>query len=118
MGISNTPMPTGPSPAPTTPPVVPGVIKPGWQTTEFWLTLGTFLVSGFVLTGVVSQDKQDTIGQIVAHAITSVGLVAGQAAIVYKYISGRHKRKIEVIKQQEEKQPVKPKKKRRPRRKI
>jgi hypothetical protein len=71
-----------------------GPLKPGFRTTEFWLTLGTFLVSGFVLTGVIAQGNQDTVGQIVTHAITSVGLVAGQAAIVYKYISGRNKKKV------------------------
>lgn len=83
--------------------------KAGWRTTEFWLTLGTFLVSGFVLTGVIAQGNQDTIGQIVTHAITSVGLVAGQAAIVYKYISGRNKKKAAVKEDSSDKLPTKPK---------
>ncbi len=88
-----------------------GPIKPGFKTTEFWLTLGTFLVSGFVLTGVIAQGNQDTIGQIVTHAITSVSLVAGQAAIVYKYISGRNKKKAAVTEDSSDKLPTRPKSK-------
>lgn len=115
-------MPTGPSSGYGGPSRMPnsspgGCLKPGYKTTEWWITLGSFLVCGFVLTGVVSQDNQNTIAQIVTHAITSVGLVAGQVAIAYKYISGRNQRKLEVLKQEKEKPVVKKpiaKKKKRP----
>jgi hypothetical protein len=72
------------------------VIKPGFKTSEFWLTLGTFLVSGLVLTGVISQDNNDQTSAIVSHVITSVCMVFAQATVVYKYISSRHEAKHKV----------------------
>ena len=78
---------------PVTPQISTGPLKPGWKTTEFWLTLGTFIVSGFVLTGVISQGNRDTTGAIVSHVIESVSLIIAQAGVVYKYIHSRHEQK-------------------------
>jgi hypothetical protein len=69
------------------------VVKPGFKTSEFWLTLGTFIVSGLVLTGVISQDNNDQTGALVSHVITSVCMILAQAGVVYKYISSRHEAK-------------------------
>jgi len=82
---------------PTGTPTTVGPIKPGYKTTEWWVTLGTFLVAGFVLTGVISQDKQDTLSQIMTHAILSVGSVGAVATSAWKYIKSRNEQKIAQI---------------------
>lgn len=72
----------------------PPVLKSGYKSTEWWLTLGTFISCGLVLAGVISKDNGDTTGAILQHVILSVSLVAGQVAVVYKYVSGRQKEKV------------------------
>jgi hypothetical protein len=64
-------------------------IKPGWKTTEFWLTLGTFCVTGFVLTGMLAPERQDTLISIVSHSIESIAMVAGQTVMLCRYINSR-----------------------------
>ena len=67
--------------------------RPGYKTTEFWLTLGTFIVSGFVLIGIIPQYENDYTGAVVGHVIESIALITAQAGIVYKYISSRQNEK-------------------------
>ena len=62
---------------------------------EFWLTLGTFIVSGFVLTGVISQDSEDYIGSLIEHATEITGLIIVQVGVIGKYILRRRQLKKE-----------------------
>lgn len=54
-------------------------------------------MAGFVLTGVISQDKQDTLSQIMTHAILSIGSVGAVATSAWKYIKSRNDQKIAQI---------------------
>lgn len=71
-------------------------MKPGYKTSEFWFTLVSFVFSGLFLTGIITEhdDKEELIS-VVTHAVESVILIAGQAGIFYKYISGRKEYKKE-----------------------
>lgn len=65
--------------------------KPGYKTTEFWLTLVTTVASLAVALGYVTPDQsaqaQTAIGQIVGGVVALVGLV--------RYIAGRETAKVE-----------------------
>ena len=71
-------------------------MKPGYKTSEFWFTLVSFVFSGLFLTGIITEhdDKEELIS-VVTHAVESIILIAGQAGIFYKYISGRKEYKKE-----------------------
>jgi len=66
----------------------------GYQTSEFWFTLVSFIFSGLFLAGIITEsDTKDTLITVVTHAVESVILIGGQAAIFYKYIQGRNRQK-------------------------
>ena len=73
--------------------VEPVVTKSRW-TTEFFLTLATFLVSGLCLTGVISMDNQDYLGAVAQRAVEVIALVSGQTVVAYKYFSNRRNEHI------------------------
>lgn len=79
-------------------------MKPNYKTSEFWFTLVSFIISGFFLLGIITDNdyKEELIDNIV-HAVESCFLISGQAAILYRYIYSRKKEKIEYekTKQQE-----------------
>lgn len=64
-------------------------MKPGYQTTEFWVTILTQIIAILVLTGKISASDagmlKDSLAQIVEHG---AALIAS-AAVVYKYIQSR-----------------------------
>ena len=47
-------------------------IKPGYKTTEFWLTILTTGVMVLVATGVIGQADADTINELGAELIAAV----------------------------------------------
>lgn len=66
----------------------------GYQTSEFWFTLVSFIFSGLFLAGIITEsDTKDTLITVVTHAVESVILIGGQTAIFYRYIQGRNKQK-------------------------
>lgn len=71
-------------------------MKPGYKTSEFWLTLVSFIFSGLFLTGVITDnnDKEEFIS-VISHGIESIFLIAAQAGLFYKYIKGREHYKKE-----------------------
>lgn len=78
-----------PPPPPPGPGPWPKPIKPGWQTTEFWITIATTLIAILCATGVVSPKD--------ASKYTDLGIqVAGVIAMVvaqfgYAQVRGRTK---------------------------
>jgi hypothetical protein len=74
-------------------------IKPGWKTTEFWLTLGTFIVTGSILTGMLAPERKDTLINIISHSVESIAMVAGQTIMLLKYITSRQEAKKVLTKQ-------------------
>ena len=63
--------------------------KPGWQTTEFWLTLSMQVVSMLVLLNVVPSTDADTVNSTLNTLILSGFAVGGAAWSLVKYIGER-----------------------------
>ncbi len=64
-------------------------IKPGWQTTEFWLTLVPQALALAVLVGLVAPADRETLQGAVINAVTAVGALATSATAIWKYIQAR-----------------------------
>jgi hypothetical protein len=47
--------------------------KPGYKTTEFWLSLGAILIGALWASGVVSPDGTDALSQAVGVAAATLG---------------------------------------------
>lgn len=53
------------------------VIKPGWKTSEFYITLVSFIFSGLYLLGVIGETAyKDELIRDVSHAVESVILIS------------------------------------------
>lgn len=68
------------------------MLKTGWQTTEFWVTLGgnfaALVVALVALTG-GSKEDGSTIGSAVNSAIVGLGAVVVNMVTVWSYIRNR-----------------------------
>jgi len=87
---------------------------PRYKQTGFWFTLGTFIVSGLVLTNVISPTDENQVGAVVNHVIQSVSLVASLASGLKLY---KYKEQAKEEKQEEKEKPV-PKRTTKPKRKT
>ncbi len=78
-------------------------MKPGYKTSEFWFTLVSFIFSGLFLLGIIKEnDTKEELISVVAHAVESIILIAGQLVIFYRYIKGRKEYRIEYEKNKNE----------------
>jgi len=64
-------------------------MKPGYQTTEFWVTLIMSAVPVLVALGVFSPEEGQTIAQQWADIAVQVGSLVAAAIVAWKYISSR-----------------------------
>lgn len=66
------------------------MIKPGYRTSEFWLTLVSFLFSGLYLVGLLdtNSQKEDLIDET-SRGVEAAILIIGQLTVLFKYIKGR-----------------------------
>ncbi|MCP4703268.1 MAG: hypothetical protein GY865_01560 [candidate division Zixibacteria bacterium] len=71
-------------------------IKPGYKTTEFWVTVGIQIVGLLVLLGVLSPESAKSlqvdipaIGAMVSGLITDIMALGAMVLTVYRYITGR-----------------------------
>lgn len=68
-------------------------MKPGWQTSEFWLTLGTgisaVIVAVLVAFGYATEDTAANIGEAITQGAVAVGMIVGAVVTVVKYINSR-----------------------------
>lgn len=70
--------------------------KKSYQTSEFWFTMVSFVVSGLFLFGVISEpDTKDDLIDTFTHVTESVILLGGQAMVLSRYIKKRKEEKIE-----------------------
>lgn len=60
-------------------------MKPGYKTTEFWMTLGTQVLTIAVILGVVPSDDIDMLGKAIA------GVISGVVSLItlVTYVRGR-----------------------------
>lgn len=63
--------------------------KPGYKTSEFWVTVVSFVCSGLYLIGIIGFDDKNNTTDVLAHGIESIILIAGQAAVFMGYIKSR-----------------------------
>lgn len=71
--------------------------KPGYKTSEFWITLVSFMCSGLYLIGLISFDDKNSTTDVLAHTIESIILIAGQSAVFMRYIKARSEIKQKII---------------------
>jgi len=66
------------------------MIKPGWRSSEFWVTAVSFLFSGLYLVGLLDDhnQKEDLIMEG-SRGVEAVILIIGQLTVLYKYVKGR-----------------------------
>ncbi len=63
--------------------------RPGYQTTEFWLTLMTAVLSCLVATGVVSSEDRMVIERAMNDIVVKTAAIVANAVVIYQYISSR-----------------------------
>ncbi len=64
-------------------------VKPGYQTTEFWMTFVGLLVPFFVLFGVLTPEEGEALILTTVDAITAIGALLVSAAPILAYIKSR-----------------------------
>ncbi len=70
--------------------------KKGYQTSEFWFTLVSFIMSGLFLFGFITEpDTKDQLIDVFTHVTESVILLGGQAFVLSRYIKKRKEQRIE-----------------------
>lgn len=76
-----------------------------YQTSEFWFTLVSFIISGLFIIGVITEpDTKDDLISAVTHGVESIILVGGQFVVLSTYLKKREKEKAqqEITKQKEQ----------------
>lgn len=80
-------------------------MKKNYQTSEFWFTLVSFIISGLFLGGVISEaDTKDDLINAVTHGVESVILIGGQFMVLSKYLKKRKEEKVEYEKRKQQEQ--------------
>lgn len=69
--------------------------KPGWQTTEFYMTLGTVAITALVIFGYVPQSDADWLKSSLTDVIEKSVALLASAMVIWKYISSRTQVKSE-----------------------
>lgn len=66
------------------------MIKPGYRTSEFWLTVVSFIFSGLYLIGILEDNnqKEDLIAET-SRGVEAFILIVGQLTVLFRYIKGR-----------------------------
>jgi competence ComEA-like helix-hairpin-helix protein len=71
-------------------------MKPNYKTSEFWFTLVSFIISGFFLLGIITDnDYKDELIDTITHAVESCILISGQSVVLYRYMTSRKEQKVE-----------------------
>jgi hypothetical protein len=64
-------------------------LRPGWQTSEFWIVLVNQMLALLVLAGVLAPADRDQLGPALGNVVVAVFTLLGSAAVVWKYIHAR-----------------------------
>ena len=64
-------------------------LKPGYKTTEFWLTVAVQILPMLVIFNVLSQPEADTLSQSIQQAVQAVAALATALAPIWRYIESR-----------------------------
>ena len=65
-------------------------VKPGWRTTEFWMSAPAIVIGLLAASGAISPEKAEPISQ----AVTQIagGIISGMAALGYSLSRGNAKK--------------------------
>lgn len=77
-------------------------MKKSYQTSEFWFTIVSFVISGLFIIGVITEpNTKDDLISVGTHVVESIILLGGQFMVFSRYLN---KRKIEKIEYEKTKQ--------------
>lgn len=65
------------------------MVKPGYKTTEFWVTLITNVITALVLTGLLTQTEAEVLNQATAAMVVGLIALITNGLIVFTYIRSR-----------------------------
>jgi len=63
--------------------------KPGYQTTEFYVTLGVIGAGVLALAGVIGPGEKETAAATITQGVTAMVGFVGAATVAYKFVHGR-----------------------------
>jgi len=63
--------------------------KPGYKTTEFWLTVAVQILPMLVIFNVLSQPEADTLSQSIQQAVQAIAALITALAPIWRYIESR-----------------------------
>ncbi len=72
-------------------------MKPGWKTTEFWLTLGISMIAILVALGVVTPAERESVNGWWTNTVSTIALLVAQATTAWRYIQSRQALKAEKV---------------------
>lgn len=64
-------------------------MKPGWQTTEFWIALIGQVLALLALTGTISVGDRDKLETALANLVTALFTIVASTLVVLRYIRSR-----------------------------
>jgi len=64
-------------------------MKPGWQSSEFWITLLGQVLAVLALTGAINVGDRTHLETALANAVAAIFTLAASAAVVIRYIRSR-----------------------------
>jgi hypothetical protein len=64
-------------------------MKPGWQTTEFWLNAGQQIVGLLVLCGFIAPQQATTVNEDIAKTILAISVLVVNVTALVHYVQGR-----------------------------
>lgn len=64
-------------------------MKPGWKTSEFWITLVTKLLAFMAVIGAIKTADEQNLAQTATSAIMGVFAILAAAKVIAEYIKGR-----------------------------
>lgn len=72
-------------------------IKPGYKTTEFWISLAANVVALLVIMGIVTPESQADLVEATSRIVEGVFAVITSVTAIIAYIRSRTKVKNEVV---------------------
>jgi hypothetical protein len=72
-------------------------MKPGWQSSEFWITLLGQVLALLALSGVINVGDKDKLETASANAVTAVFTIVSSTAVVIRYIRSRTELKSQAL---------------------
>jgi len=64
-------------------------MKPGYKTSEFWISISGQILAVLVLIGLLAPGDQETLGVSIAKSVEAIGVIIANAAVVIHYIKSR-----------------------------